>query len=106
MNSNQTTIFQANMKKARRNKNWSQEGAAKAIGITRAALGSYEEGRAEPNHDTLKSICLAYEIKDLQAFLHDSNYYTEHEPEELLDRYNKLPAYLKYIVNQWLKGVY
>jgi transcriptional regulator with XRE-family HTH domain len=42
-----------NLKRLRKQKGWTQEEFAQKIGIKRSLLGAYEEGRAEPNLQTL-----------------------------------------------------
>jgi transcriptional regulator with XRE-family HTH domain len=94
------TIFSQNLVKARKAKRWSQEGAARSIGIKRSVLGSYEEGRAEPSHSTLLLIAEAYHIKDLQAFMSDKDYvHPEMSPDTLFDHYTKVPWYKRKAIN-------
>lgn len=50
-----------NIKKIRSIKNMSQQGFASLFGLTRASVGAYEEGRAEPKTDT--SILIAKHFK-------------------------------------------
>jgi transcriptional regulator with XRE-family HTH domain len=88
------------MKRARKKKNWSQEGASEAIGITRAALGSYEEGRVQAVKFAIqKSIQKVYGIDDWENFITNSNYFDEDiTGEELKRRFNQLhPATKKAI---------
>lgn len=94
------SIFSRNLVKARKLKGWSQEGAAKTIGIKRSVLGSYEESRAEPPHDTLVKIAEAYHIKDLQSFMSDKDYiHPEVSPQELFDYYTKAPWFKRKAIN-------
>jgi transcriptional regulator with XRE-family HTH domain len=88
---NTETPFQINLKIARKLKGWSQKGAAETIGIKRATLASYEEGRAQPLHQTMDRICTAYGITDLKSFISDSGYFLlKTSPEELHTRYKNL----------------
>ena len=50
------SLFGKNIRKIRKVKNLSQSGFAKLFDLTRASVGSYEEGRAEPRIDTLLQI--------------------------------------------------
>lgn len=92
------STFSQNMKKARRLKSWSQEGAAQAIReagapwFNRPVLGSYEEDRAQPNNETLMIICKAYGIDDVRGFLADPDFFESKaaSPEELYRRYLSL----------------
>ncbi|MCH5683085.1 helix-turn-helix domain-containing protein [Niabella sp. W65] len=45
--------FGSNIKKIRSLKNYTQQHLADILGLTRAAVSSYEEGRAEPKIETL-----------------------------------------------------
>ncbi len=63
------TPLALNLTRHRKVKGWSQEGAATAIGIKRSRLGSYEEGRAEPDSQTLMLICATYGVTDIAAFI-------------------------------------
>ncbi len=46
-------LIGTNIKQLRQQQNLSQEALAEALGITRSKISAYEEGRAEPNIDTL-----------------------------------------------------
>lgn len=46
-----------------------QEQAAELIGITRASIGAYEEGRAKPHTDLLIKIARAYGVTDVVSFV-------------------------------------
>jgi transcriptional regulator with XRE-family HTH domain len=41
-------MFAKNLKALRKEKGWTQQELADRMGIKRAALGAYEEGRSEP----------------------------------------------------------
>lgn len=68
------SIFSQNLIKARKQRGWSQEGAAASIGIKRSKLKNYELGVCEPPLRILLRICSVYEIKDLEAFCSSENY--------------------------------
>lgn len=44
------------LKNHRKSKGWTQAELAERLGVSRAQIGSYEEGRAEPKLDTLKAM--------------------------------------------------
>jgi len=77
---------------ARRKKNWSQVGAAEAIGITKSSLGAYEEGRVKTiKYSTQKAIQRAFSIDDWEGFITDPNYFNQQiNDEELVKRFNEL----------------
>lgn len=50
------SILSENIKSLRKRKGYTQETFAEAVGTKRSLIGSYEEGRAEPNLVTLKKI--------------------------------------------------
>jgi transcriptional regulator with XRE-family HTH domain len=54
--------FPQNLRFFRKRKGLTQTALAEALGITRAAVGSYEEGRAEPRLDLLKKFCDFLEV--------------------------------------------
>ncbi|TAH26328.1 MAG: helix-turn-helix domain-containing protein [Cytophagales bacterium] len=56
------SIISENIKYLRKKKQYTQETFAEAIGIKRSLIGSYEEGRAEPNLQTLKKIASILEV--------------------------------------------
>jgi transcriptional regulator with XRE-family HTH domain len=96
----QKSIFSQNMKKARLLKNWSQNGAAKKIGIKRATLAAYEEDRSEPSQETLILIANEYNIYDLYRFMTDDQYFEQSErTNEIVRKYLKLDFNLKKAVN-------
>ncbi len=57
------------LKAQRKKLGLTQDAAAQSIGINRPRLGSYEEGRAEPNLTTLARICEVYGIDDIKSFI-------------------------------------
>jgi transcriptional regulator with XRE-family HTH domain len=61
--------FAKNMAAKRVELGWTQERAAKAIGITKSILGAYEEGRTLPKVDKLMKIVKRYKIKDVVGFI-------------------------------------
>jgi transcriptional regulator with XRE-family HTH domain len=70
------TIFSENLKKARNLKGWSQEQAAAKIGIKRARLGSYEEGRADPPNKILTLIVETFGVQDdVYGFINNRDFY-------------------------------
>lgn len=74
MKSSSITIFARNMIARRHDMGWTQEQAAKAIGIARPTLAAYEEHRAFPSSDKLIKIAHAYGVEDLLAFISGKRY--------------------------------
>lgn len=56
------TTIGNNFKKLRMFKNLNQTEFAELIGVTRSAIGSYEEGRAEPKLETLMKVADHFRI--------------------------------------------
>ena len=56
-------FFAQNLKYLRKEKGLTQEEFALKIGINRPKVGSYEEGRAEPNLETLQNISHFFKVK-------------------------------------------
>jgi transcriptional regulator with XRE-family HTH domain len=54
-----TMTFRQNLKYFRKRKGLTQVGLASVLGITRASVGAYEEGRAEPPYVILQRMCKA-----------------------------------------------
>ena len=54
--------FTEKLREVRNVKGLSQQKAAEAIGITRSAYSNYEQGLREPDLNTLKKICLLFDI--------------------------------------------
>ena len=54
--------FANNLRILRKSKGYKQEDMAYALGIKRATLGSYEEGRCEPRFQTLITISNYFEV--------------------------------------------
>jgi len=72
------SYFSVNLKKIRRKKGISQTEFAKIFGLTRAAVGAYEEGRAEPKLDKLLEIARYFglsldELISSEVFLDKEN---------------------------------
>lgn len=104
-NAMEKSIFSKNLVKARKLKGWKQETAAKAIGIKRSVLGSYEEDRAFPPKESLHKICDAYDVQDLKSFINDANYFEiKIAPEKLHLLYSKLP-FIKRKAIDFLLGI-
>lgn len=59
------------LKTLRAKSQWSQDGAAKAIGIKRGAYYSYEEGRAFPSILILIKITQVFNVTIDQLLLHE-----------------------------------
>ena len=55
-------MLASNIKHLRKEKGWTQEELASKLGISRPALGSYEEGRATPKLDVLFRITELFDI--------------------------------------------
>ncbi|MGB0839389.1 MAG: XRE family transcriptional regulator [Chitinophagales bacterium] len=63
-------IVNANIKFIRKQKGLTQQGFADLISIKRSSLGAYEEGRAKPSYDTIRSISRIFNIS-LDKLLND-----------------------------------
>jgi transcriptional regulator with XRE-family HTH domain len=100
MSKENKSVFSKNMIRARKERGWSQQGAAFSIGIKRSVLASYEESRAFPSSATLILIADVYLIEDLQSFISNPNYF---EPkvsaEEIFSKYLQLPWYDRRAIN-------
>lgn len=59
--------IKTNLKFLRKLKSWTQNDLAEALGVTRAVIGSYEEGRARPTYEVLAELSkiFSYKIDDL-----------------------------------------
>ncbi len=55
-------MFCEKLKKARKNKKLSQEQVANILNIARSNISKYENGNLEPTLQTLKELCLLYEV--------------------------------------------
>lgn len=97
-----------NLKKARKSLGWSQEQTAKALGIKRATLASYEEGRATPSIKLLPRLTQVFVIRDWQAFLADPDFDINNQkvpgpsPSLMEERYAALDQKHKNLVDQLL----
>lgn len=78
-------IFAKNLKKIRLFHNLTQNQAARLIGISRASIGSYEEGRAEPPYEILKRICKAYGIERMDRLMFSEDFLEPKNREEDLN---------------------
>jgi transcriptional regulator with XRE-family HTH domain len=67
-----------NLRKARKEKGWSQQRAAQKIGIKQKTYAKYEEDRAEPNTELLKIILEYFGIReeDMYPFVYNENFWT------------------------------
>ena len=61
----------SNIRFLRKQKDLTQEQLAQHIGIKRAAMGAYEEGRSEPRLSTLTMLCQYFKIRMDQLVLRD-----------------------------------
>lgn len=92
------TILSKNLITARKNKGWSQQGAAEAIreagaeNFTRSYLAKLESDRIKSaNMDFVQFIVKAYDIDDWDLFVKDENYFEKQIPaEELKKRFDSL----------------
>ena len=56
------SVLGNNIRFLRKNKGLTQEELAKGIGVKRSVIGTYEEGRAEPRLDTLKTLSIYFKL--------------------------------------------
>ena len=63
-----------NLKKIRKARGWNQDEGAEAMGIPKALLGAYEEGRAYPRVPGLISIAEKLGVDDLMGFLKNPDF--------------------------------
>ncbi len=63
-----------NLIKVRQYHHLTQKKAANLIGITRACLGAYEEGRSQPGLQNLLRICKVYSVSDIMSFINDEHF--------------------------------
>lgn len=80
-------IFARNIIKARRALGWSQEKASKLLGITHKALGSYEEGRAQPELKMIPTFVTVYGITNVIAFLENPDFSHHDQDKEFTVAY-------------------
>ncbi|MDO7285879.1 helix-turn-helix transcriptional regulator [Shouchella clausii] len=55
-------MFAKRLKQLRRNKKITQEDMSNMLGISRQGYGKYENGKTEPDHDTLVKIANYFEV--------------------------------------------
>jgi transcriptional regulator with XRE-family HTH domain len=101
--------FAKNLRKVRSIKGWTQEEAAKRMGIKRSTLGAYEEDRSTPHIDDLDSILSVYGIKNWRSFVLDEHYFegggqiNKTDPPTTVEKlYSKLDKKLKPAVDALL----
>ena len=56
------SIFAIRLKELRLEKGLTQKGLAHAIGTTDDSIFSWEKGRSQPSFETLKTLCLFFEV--------------------------------------------
>jgi transcriptional regulator with XRE-family HTH domain len=66
-----------NITAARKKKKLTQREAAAALKISRARYAAYEEDRAEPHYDILKTIMEFYKIEDMAPFIYNVDFWKE-----------------------------
>jgi transcriptional regulator with XRE-family HTH domain len=87
--------FALRLRELRKKRRLSQEELAKGLGITRGAVGLYEQGRREPDFETLESIADFFNV-DIGTLItepvHGSNTVSVLSPREcmLLSLFRKL----------------
>ena len=55
-------MFYENLKKARKKAGLSQEKIAEIVNTSRSNISKYENGKLEPNLETLKKLCEEYDV--------------------------------------------
>jgi transcriptional regulator with XRE-family HTH domain len=93
-----------NIKKIRKVKNLNQTQFADILGVSRASIGSYEEGRAEPRIETLQRLAKKFSIplgrliqekltvNEINGFSDKNNLLVEHEIPVFI---NNIPSFPK-----------
>jgi transcriptional regulator with XRE-family HTH domain len=59
----------ARLRQLRTDRNYTQEKVAELIGIKRSRYGSYEDGRAEPSIQILRSLAILYGFRSIDKML-------------------------------------
>lgn len=50
------SIFSKRVKQLRKDNGWSQDEMAQKLGVTRSAIGNWEQGTREPTYETLEAV--------------------------------------------------
>lgn len=55
-------MYQVTLEAARRNKKYTQEKAAKLVGVSASTIKNWEKGRTQPTQKKIKKLCEVYEV--------------------------------------------
>lgn len=90
--------FKTRLRKLRENKDLTQEELAKAIGVTRSSLASWETGRREPDFETVSKLADFFNVsvdyllgRDDNSSQDDRQYVIDDDALEYLDELHKRP---------------
>lgn len=104
------------LKQLRLSANITQEQLANIIGVHRATYASYEQGRREPDYETLIKIAEFYKVSLDYLFERENNYkiniinkkieYKSDLHKELIDMLNELPTEDLYMLKGYMERLY
>lgn len=81
--------FKEKLKQLRINKNMTQNDLAKKLHITRQSISKWEQGLSEPNLETIKEICLIFDVS-ISELIDDDNIVVTTKEKRLLILEDKL----------------
>ena len=91
------SFFGKNIKKLRTLNNLSQQEFGNLFGLSRASIGSYEEGRADPKIDSLIKIARHFNLNIDQLLTSEIHNLDRHEKPEVIPEVPKSPDSKKYL---------
>lgn len=89
------SAFSRNLVKIRHFHELTQQQAADKIGVNRASLASYEEGRAEPSFQVLMKICKGYQVENIESLLWNEKFLERSSPAKHTTDHPVVKAYSK-----------
>lgn len=72
------------LRELRRIKGMTQLQLAREVGLSASAIGMYEQGRREPDNDTLARLCALFDVSS--DFLLGKERYTEQDLDEVIEQ--------------------
>lgn len=75
------------IRELRKIKGWSQEEFSDRLGISRSAVGNYEQGTREPDFETLENIADTLNCSISFLMGKDSDFYCSNEEKEIIRQY-------------------
>lgn len=91
------------LRNLRKGKGWTQEEAAKKLGLVRSTYSNYESGKREPDFETATGMAKFYGVS--VDYLMGNSISSDQAKNALMDAYDRLPQEEKKIIDDMIQAL-